>query len=375
VGLAAALLGEENADGLMAVFPADHYIRDQASLLAALDRGAGWAEAGYLVTFGIPPQRPETGYGYIKQGDPLDEAGTGFRAEKFIEKPNLTRAQGYLSEGGYFWNSGIFMFRRDVLLAAFERYLPELSQGLACLTKDTNPQALAEIYRNLPNISLDHGIMEWADNVAVVPVEMGWNDVGTWGALQEIFPKDGQGNVLLGRALDRNSKGCTFYAQNRLVATIGLENVIVVDTPDATLVCHQDRVQEVKDLVADLTRQNMVESMIHPTVFRPWGHYTVMDEGPGYKVKQIEVSPGSRLSLQMHQHRAEHWVVVQGTAKVTTGTDIKLVASNQSVYIPLKTAHRLENPAMEPLRIIEVQTGAYLEEDDIQRLDDDYCRS
>ncbi len=375
VGLAAALLGDENAAGLMAVFPADHFIRDQASLLAALDRGARWAEAGYLVTFGIPPHRPETGYGYIKQGESLDPAGSGFKAARFIEKPDLARAQGFLAEGGYYWNSGIFLFRRDLLLEAMARYLPELSQGLARLQEDAGREALAEIYREFPNISLDHGIMERADNVAVVPVEMGWNDVGTWGALQEIFPKDAQGNVLLGRALDRNSKGCTFYAQNRLVATIGLENVIVVDTPDATLVCHRDRVQEVKDLVADLTRQKMVESMIHPTVFRPWGSYTVMDEGPGYKVKQIEVSPGSRLSLQMHQRRAEHWVVVQGTARVTTGTDVKLVTSNQSVYIPLKTAHRLENPTTEPLRIIEVQTGDYLKEDDIQRLDDDYSRS
>jgi len=204
---------------------------------------------------------------------------------------------------------------------------------------------------------------------------MGWNDVGTWGALQDIFSKDERGNVILGRALDRNSQGCTFYAQNRLVTTIGLENVIVVDTPDATLVCHRDRVQEVKDLVVDLHRMELAESVQHLTVERPWGHYSVVEEGPGYKVKKIEVTPGSRLSLQMHQHRAEHWVVVQGTARVTIGTDVRLVTSNQSVYIPLRTAHRLENSTTEPLRIIEVQTGAYLEEDDIQRLDDDYSRA
>lgn len=254
-------------------------------------------------------------------------------------------------------------------------HLPEVHRGLVRLMADANQDLLAQIYRDFPNISLDHGILERADKVAVVPVEMGWNDVGTWGALQDIFPKDGQGNVILGRALDRDSKGCIIYAQNRLVATIGLENVIVVDTPDATLVCHRERVQEVKDLVAELNRREMVESVQHLTVERPWGSYTVMEEGPGYKVKQIEVSPGSRLSLQMHQHRAEHWVVVQGTAKVTIGSDIKLVTSNQSVYIPLKTAHRLENPETQPLRIIEVQTGSYLGEDDIQRLDDDYSRS
>lgn len=375
VGLAAVLLGAGDPAALLAVFPADHFIRDQAALLAALEQGAVWAAAGYLVTFGIPPSRPETGYGYIKQGAPLDEAGKGFQAARFIEKPDLARAQTFLAEGGYSWNSGIFLFRRDVLLAAIERHLPEVHQGLSRLSEDTSPTLLAEVYRDFPNISLDHGIMERAANVAVVPVEMGWNDVGTWGALQDIFPKDERGNVILGRALDRGSKGCTFYAQNRLVATIGLENVIVVDTPDATLVCHRDRVQEVKDLVADLSRQNMVESVIHLTVERPWGQYTVMEEGPGYKVKQIEVAPGRRLSLQMHQHRAEHWVVVQGAARVTIGAEVRLVTSNQSVYIPAKTAHRLENPEPEPLRIIEVQTGPYLGEDDIQRLDDDYSRS
>jgi mannose-1-phosphate guanylyltransferase/mannose-6-phosphate isomerase len=221
---------------------------------------------------------------------------------------------------------------------------------------------------------LDHGILEKAENVAVVPVEMGWNDVGTWEALHELFPRDDRDNVVLGRVIDQGSRECVFFAQNRLVATIGLENIIVVDTPDATLVCHRDRAQEVKDLVSELHRQNMVESVHHLTVERPWGRYTVMDEGPGFKVKRIEVDPGKKLSLQLHQHRAEHWVVVSGTARVTLGQNVSLVASNQSVYIPPKTPHRLENPAVEPLQIVEVQTGGYLEEDDIQRLEDDYWK-
>jgi mannose-1-phosphate guanylyltransferase/mannose-6-phosphate isomerase len=208
----------------------------------------------------------------------------------------------------------------------------------------------------------------------VVPVEMGWNDVGTWEALHELFPRDERGNVVLGRALDRDSRQCLLYAQSRLVASIGLERVIVVDTPDATLVCHRDRVQEVKDLVGDLKALNMVESEQHPTVERPWGRYTVMDEGPGFKVKRIVVDPGKKLSLQLHHHRAEHWVVVSGTARVTIGRDVQLVTSNQSLYIPRETPHRLENPDPEPLNIIEVQTGSYLEEDDIVRLDDDYWR-
>lgn len=374
VGLAAVLLGEEPGDALMAVFPADHFIRDRESLLKALDRGAAWAQAGYLVTFGIPPTRPETGYGYIKQGAPLDASGGIYHSVKFMEKPALPQAQAFLREGGYYWNSGIFLFRRDVLLEAFSRHLPELYQGLARLLQEENPPPLTEIYQNIPSISLDHGLLERADNVAVVPVEMGWSDVGSWEALSDLFPSDAHGNVRLGRAVDRGSRNCIIYAQNRLVATIGLEKVIVIDTPDATLVCNRDKVQEVKDLVAELHRQKMVESMEHLTVERPWGRYTVMDQGPGYKVKQIVVDPGKKLSLQLHQHRAEHWVVVQGTARVTIAQETKTVAANQSVFIPAQTPHRLENPQSEPLRIIEIQTGPYVEEDDIVRLDDDYWR-
>ncbi len=373
-GLAAVLLDNEPEDHLMAVFPADHFIRERERLLQALELGAVWARAGYLVTFGIPPARPETGYGYIRQGAPLDAAGRVFRAARFIEKPPLNQAREFLKAGGYFWNSGIFIFRRDALLTALSRYQPELYRGLARLLDRENRPSLDEVYENLPSISLDHGILEKADNVAVVPVEMGWNDVGTWEALHNIFPRDDRGNVFWGRTLDRDSRECLVYAQDRLVATIGLERTIVVDTPDATLVCHRDRVQDVKDLVAELQRQNMVESVQHLTVERPWGRYTVMDEGPGFKVKRIVVDPGMKLSLQLHRHRAEHWVVVSGTARVTIGRDVRLVAGNQSVYIPLETVHRLENPETEPLKIIEVQTGASLEEDDIIRLDDDYWR-
>jgi mannose-1-phosphate guanylyltransferase/mannose-6-phosphate isomerase len=372
VGLAAVHLAEEAETAVMAVFPADHFIRDRASLLQALDLGAAWAQAGYLVTLGIPPTRPETGYGYIKQGAPLDDQGRAFHAARFIEKPPLLRAQEFVTAGGYYWNSGIFLFRRDILLDAFSRYLPDLHRELTRLQVRQNRPSLAEVYQHIPSISLDHGIMEKAANVAVIPVEMGWNDVGTWEALHELFPRDGRGNVGLGRVLDKNSRDCIIYAQNRLVATLGLERIIVVDTPDATLVCHRDRAQEVKDLVTELHRQQMVESVHHTTVERPWGRYVVMDEGPGFKVKRIVVDPGKKLSLQVHQRRAEHWVVVSGTARVTSGQEVRLVSSNQSVYIPPKTPHRLENPTVEPIQLIEVQTGDYLEEDDILRLDDDY---
>jgi len=372
VGLAAVSLMGEAADGVMAVFPADHYIRDQAGLLTGLDQGAGWAQAGNLVTFGIPPARPETGYGYIRQGAALDGRGRAYRVARFIEKPPLAQAREFLAAGGYYWNSGIFMFRAEVVAAAFARYLPDMHRELNRLRHTGNPAILEEVYQNLPSISLDHGILEKADNVVVVPVEMGWNDVGSWEALHELFPRDERGNVREGRVLDQDSRDCIFYAQNRLVATLGLNNAIVVDTPDATLVCHRERAQEVKDLVSELHRQNLVESVHHTTVERPWGRYTVTDEGPGFKVKRIVVDVGKKLSLQVHQRRAEHWVVVSGTAQVTTGQEIRLVSSNQSVYIPPKTPHRLENPTIEALHIVEVQTGDYLEEDDIVRLDDDY---
>jgi mannose-1-phosphate guanylyltransferase/mannose-6-phosphate isomerase len=372
VGLAAVYLGEEADAAVMAVFPADHFIRDQAGLLQALNQGAAWAQAGYLVTFGIPPTRPETGYGYIKQGSPLDDQGSAFRAARFTEKPPLVQAREFLDVGGYYWNSGIFLFRRDVLLEAFSRYLPDLYRELARLLVKENRPPLTQIYQRIPSISLDHGILEKAENVAVVPVEMGWNDVGTWEALYELFPRDERGNVVLGRVLDQGSRDSIFYAQNRLVATIGLEKTIVVDSPDATLVCHRDRAQEVKDLVAELHRRQLVESVQHTTVERPWGRYLVMDEGPGFKVKRIVVDPGKKLSLQVHQRRAEHWVVVTGTARVIIGPEVRLVAANQSLYIPPKTPHRLENPTVEPIQLIEVQTGDYLEEDDIMRLEDDY---
>ncbi len=372
VALAAVLMGDEAGADIMAVFPADHYIRDTAAFHQALDQGAALAQAGFLVTFGITPTRPDTGYGYIRAGEPL--AAGGLRALAFTEKPHLHRAQAFLREGGYYWNSGIFLFRRDVFLAALARHLPEVHQGLKGLSAGASQEALARAYQGLPSISLDHGIMEKADNVAVVPVDLGWSDVGTWSALHELCPADDRGNVILGRVLALDSRDSLVFSQDRLVATIGLNNMIVVDTADATLVCPRDRVQEVKDLVAELTRQNQVESREHLTVERPWGRYTVMQGGPGYKVKKVVVDPGCRLSLQLHHRRAEHWVVVQGEARVTIGEKVSLILPNQSVYIPLETAHRLENPGAEPLALIEVQTGDYLEEDDIVRLADDFWR-
>lgn len=373
VGLAAVLLaGEPEADTL-AVFPADHFIRNQAALHAALNVGAALAQEGYLVTFGITPSRPETGYGYIKAGRPLLE-GQAYAAARFVEKPPREQAQRFLEEGGYYWNSGIFLFRREVFLEALARYLPEMYAGLSRLTERAGSPTLEEVYAGLPAVSLDHGVMEQAPNVAVVPADLGWSDVGSWSALYDLLPADARGNVRVGRVNDRDSEGSLVFAQERLVATLGLRDVVVVDTPDATLVCHRDRVQEVKDLVADLARQNLVESQQHLTVERPWGRYTVLTGGPGFQVKQVEVLPGKRLSLQFHRFRAEHWVIVQGVALVTIGTEMRQLRANESVYVPVETPHRLENPGPELLRLIEVQTGSYLGEDDIVRLADDFWR-
>lgn len=373
VALAAAFMGPEADSDIMAVFPADHYIRDAAAFHEALDTGAVLAREGWLVTFGVTPTRPDTGYGYLKAGEAL--ASGAHRVRKFVEKPDLPRARAFLAEGGYYWNSGIFLFRRDVFLAALARFLPEVHRELAEVTPDTPFETLKAIYQRLPSISLDHGLMERADRLAMVPVEMGWSDLGTWGALHEVLPSDPRGNILLGRVLDLGSRDSLIFSQDRLVATLGLREMIVVDTADATLVCPRDRVQEVKNLVAEITRQNHQEYREHPTVARPWGSYTVMLTGPGYKVKQVVVDPGRRLSLQWHRRRAEHWVVVQGVARATIGPEVKEVTPNQSVYVPAGTAHRLENPGPDPLVLIEVQTGDYVEEDDIVRLEDDFWRT
>ena len=349
VGLAALQLQELWPQGVMAVFPADHYIKDQGKLQAALKTGAFWAQKGYLVTLGIPPTKPETGYGYIHCGEPLDSEKTAYRCVRFTEKPSLEKAKEFLDSGHYFWNSGIFMFRRDVIWEALGQHLPDLQQKLAAW-KTSDPLTRASLYDSLPNISLDYGIMEKSEQVAMLPVEMGWSDVGTWGALYDLFPPNSEGNVVLGNSCNLNSKHCLIVSQDRLVATLGLEDTIVVDTPDATLVCHRDRGQEVKDLVAALQHRQQVELIQHTTVKRPWGRYTVMDSGLGYKVKKIVVDPGKRLSLQVHHQRAEHWVVVQGTALVTIGPEQKRGAPQRKCLCP--------NPYRPPLGKPETRTPA-----------------
>jgi mannose-1-phosphate guanylyltransferase/mannose-6-phosphate isomerase len=306
------------------------------------------------------------------------------KVECFVEKPNLETAKKYLSNGSYYWNSGIFIWKTSKILSEIERYLPDLYKGLKEIgsllfepdqpNKPKEPNKLNELYSHLEPISIDYGIMERSQDVLMVPATFRWSDLGSWGALDEIIEKDNEGNILKGNTIDIGSQNSTVYGGERLIATIGLKDMVVVDTPDATLVTPKDRVQEVRKIVEVLKRNSREEHLLHKTVERPWGSYTVLEKGQGYKIKRVVLKPGAKLSLQLHRKRSEHWVVVAGSARVTKENDTYLVRTNESTYIPVNTKHRLENPGEVLLQIIEVQNGEYLEEDDIERFDDAYGR-
>lgn len=364
-------------DAILLVLPADHVIRDQAAFLAAVETGRAAAADGNLVTFGIVPTRPETGYGYIKAAKAEGDARP---VERFVEKPELETAQAYVDSGEYFWNSGMFMFRADRYLAELERFEPDMLAACrrACdgAQRDLDfirldPDAFAES----PSNSIDYAVMERTRDAVVVPLDAGWSDVGSWDALQEVGTPDEQGNVTIGDVLADGSTNCYIRSESRLVATVGLHNHVVVETPDAVLVADRDRVQDVKALVDKLKLEGRVECDYHRRVLRPWGAYEGIANADRFQVKRIVVKPGEKLSLQMHHHRAEHWVVVRGTARVYKGEESFLLSEDQSTYIPLGTVHRLENPGVIPLELIEVQTGAYLGEDDIVRFEDTYGRA
>lgn len=386
IAVAAHRLLVTDPDAIMAVLPADHAIAKPESFRAALDLAMAVAADGYLVTIGIVPRRPETGYGYIKLGKPLaGRSGNGahakaFQVEGFVEKPHRAQAERYLASGQYFWNSGMFVWRAGLILDELRRYAPgvasagaEIASALAA--PEVNETAVRALYESAEAVSIDYAVMERSTRAAVIPAEFGWSDLGSWAALDEVVPKDERDNVISGRVVDVDSRRSIVYAHDRLVATIGLNDLIVVDTPDATLVCAKDRAQEVRKVVETLEAQRAQEHVVHKTVPRPWGTYTVLGEGPGYKIKRIVVNPTSRLSLQMHRQRSEHWVVVGGTARVTCGECVYDVKTNESTFIPPQTKHRLENVDPQvPLEIIEVQSGPYLGEDDIVRFDDDFGR-
>ena len=383
IGLVALELVRRNPDAIMLVVPADHVVKGQRAFNGAVALAADLAAQGYLVTFGIKPIRPETGYGYIRPNRKvgLGKKGrlSGHPVKQFVEKPNVKKAQEYLKSGEYYWNSGMFLWRAATILDEIRRHQPELARGLdriSQLIKTGSKQAaIDDEYRKLTPISIDTGVMERSSKAAVVPVAFHWSDVGSWGSLDEVALKNKAGNVVDGRVVDIGSTRSIIYGDRRLVATIGLTDMVVVDTPDATLVCPKSRAQDVKKVVEILKQQGAPEHLEHLTVHRPWGSYTVLEEGPGYKVKRVTVKPGGRLSLQMHHQRSEHWVVITGMARVTRGDEVFDLKVGQSTGIPVETRHRLENPGQETLHIIEVQDGPYLGEDDIVRFKDDYGRT
>lgn len=378
VAVAALHAQREGADPTLLVLPADHVIGDVTGFRAAIQQVTPQAEAGRLITFGIVPTAPETGYGYIKAGAPLDES-TVCAVERFVEKPDLATARGYLESGRYYWNSGMFMFRASTFLAELERFAPAMlaacRQALAASHVDTDFCWLDRpAFAACPKDSIDYAVMEKTDRAVVMPLAVGWNDVGSWAALWDVSAHDADGNILRGDVIAVETRDTYVDAATRLVTTVGVDHLVVVETPDAVLVAHKDRVQEVKEIVNRLQASQRPEGRIHRKVYRPWGCYDAIDMEARFQVKRIMVRPGASISLQMHHHRAEHWVVVSGTARVMRGDEVFLLTENQSTYIPVGVQHRLTNPGKIPLEIIEIQSGSYLAEDDIVRFEDIYGR-
>jgi len=375
ISVAALEATRDGADALLLVLPSDHVITDEAAFRSAVQAAASAAEAGKLVTFGIVPTGPETGYGYIKAAD-----GEGLRAvERFVEKPDLDTASGYVASGQYYWNSGMFLFKASRYLQELERLQPAMLAGSRTAWQQSRRDADftrldKDAFAAVPSDSIDYAVMEKTADAVVIPLDAGWNDVGSWTALRDVSQQDGDGNAHQGDVIAIDCRNTYAYGQ-RLVAMVGLDDVIVVETDDAVLVGKADRMQEVKTVVAQLKADGRSEASWHRKVYRPWGAYDSIDNGERFQVKRITVKPGGTLSLQMHHHRAEHWIVVSGTAEVTRGDEVILLSENQSTYIPLGVTHRLRNPGKLPLELIEVQSGSYLGEDDIVRFEDTYGRS
>ena len=358
-------------DDVVFVSPSDHVIRPVDTFINAIVQAEAIAKKGYIVTFGIKPASPETGYGYIKAGARgADVNGAGyFKVDAFVEKPNLDTATRYVSEGNYYWNSGMFAFSIKTMLDAFGKYAPDIQKALG----DTFSGMITS-YPQMPEISIDYAVMEKSDRVVTIPLDLYWNDIGSWDSLYEVLDKDADGNVKTGDVLAIDTKGTFILGGKRLISTIGLEDLLIVETDDAILVAKRGEAQKVKEVVSKLKKAGRIEVDEHSTVYRPWGNYTVLEESQRYKIKRIVVLPEASLSKQMHYHRSEHWVVVKGTAKVSVGNEERIIHENESTYIPKSTIHRLENPGKIPLEIIEVQNGEYLGEDDIIRMDDIYGR-
>lgn len=380
VAAAAALLAATDPDTLMLVLPSDHAISDPTMFRNAVRTAAGAAGDGALVTFGIKPARPETGYGYIARGDRFGSCEGCYAVRSFVEKPDRATAERYLAEGDYFWNSGMFLFSAGTYLAECERFEPDICKAATAsvlsATEDLDFLRLDEgAFAAAPSKSIDYAVMEHTDKAVVVPADIGWNDVGSWASLWEIGEKDGSGNVLQGNTVAIDTRNSLVSANDGpLVATLGVDNLVVVATQDAVLILPMDRAQDVKSVIDRLKTEKRAEASEHPLVYRPWGFYQSVDDGDRFQVKRITVNPGAVLSLQRHHHRAEHWVVVNGVAEVTKDDETFILHENKSAYLPPLSRHRLRNPGKVPLNLIEVQSGSYLGEDDIERFEDIYGR-
>lgn len=371
VALAALHALKSGDDPLLLVLAADHLIKDAQAFRDAVLSAKGLAEHGKLVTFGIVPTKPETGYGYIRRGEGVEQ-DTAYLVESFVEKPNLSVAEKYVTSGEYYWNSGMFMFKASHYLEELRQFRPDIlsavEQAFIGALVDLDFVRLdAKVFALCPDDSIDYAVMERTKEAVVVPLDAGWSDVGAWSSLWEVSDKDQHENVVRGDVLIENSQRCYINAPERLVAAVGVEDLVIVDTKDALLVAHRDKVQDVKNIVSNLKASERSEFQHHREVYRPWGKHDHIAEGERYHVKKVVVKPGQKTAMQMHYHRSEHWVVVSGTAKVHRGTETHIIAENESIYIPVGTEHCFENPGKLPLEIIEVRTGSYLAEDDILR--------
>ena len=375
--VAMAALTAASEDDILLVLPADHVIADLTAFHQAIVQANALAEQGFLVTFGIVPTEPETGYGYIKR-DTLQH-GSAFGVAAFVEKPDAETARRYLDSGDFYWNSGMFAFKAGTFLSELEKFNPKMlascRQALKSSICDLDFVRLDKaLFSACPADSIDYAVMEKTDKAVVIPLDAGWNDVGSWSALWDVTDKDASGNAISGDVLTVDTRNSFIHAQNKLVAVIGVHDLIVIETADAVMIAPKDRVQEVKEIVAQLKERGRSEADVHRKAYRPWGHYDLVDRGERHQTKRIVVKPGGKLSVQRHHHRAEHWVVVKGTALVTKGDEKLLITENESTYIPLGIIHCLENPGVIPLEIVEIQSGSYLGEDDIVRFDDQYGR-
>lgn len=365
------IMQETGEDPVILVVPSDHLIQDKEHFLSTVKKGEKLAEEGYIVTFGIKPNYPETGYGYINTLKPLD---IGFKVKEFVEKPNLETAEKYLKAGTYYWNSGIFMFKASTMIAEIEKNAPEISKIAQNVDFTKSSDIPFVEFDKMPSISIDYAVMEKSDKIALVALESDWNDLGSWQSIYDVSKKDEHNNVFIGHVIDEGSKNSFVYASSKLVTTIGLEDTVIVETEDAILACKKDRTQDVKHIYETLKKQNDDTHLIHKTVYRPWGFYTVIAQGNGFLSKIIHVNSGQKLSVQSHNHRSEHWVVLTGTAKVVLEANERILSPGHSVDIPVKAIHSLQNPYKEALEIIEVQKGDILAEDDIIRYEDIYGR-